>query len=540
MPEFKLKKWVAAGLIVSMPYAGMVNAAGLGGMNVLSQIGQPFSAEIELVNVSKEELATLSATLAAPNAYRAANLQFNPALNSMRLAVERRADGRPFIRVTSSRPVAEPFLDILIELSWQGGRIVREYSALLDPPGLEIPAPVVTAPVIAAPATKPAPAGKAPAAVATPAPAAAAPAARPAPAPVAKPESVSRPITGSEYAVKQGDTLGQIAAGLKPEGISLDQMMIGLLRANPDAFINNNINLVKAGRILKAPERDQLAAIVPGEASQQVRAQATDWNSYRAKVADTAPAATEAAPATKGKITARVEDKVAPGAKDVVVISKGEATKGKDGKAGVDRVRALEEDVAAKDKALAEAKDRVAALEKTVEQMKKLAEIKIPAMAAAQPAGKGDAKADAKAAPKPEPKAEPVRKAEAPKAEPTKAEPPKAEPAKAEPPKAETPKAEPAKADGAKPDEKAAVAEAPKPDPAPTPKAAPPALPAPSTPPVPKAAAKAAPPQEPGIMDAVMENILPIGGGAALAGLAGFWAFRRTPVCYTRRLGQNL
>lgn len=464
MREFKLKKWVAAGLIVSMPYAGVADAAGLGGMNVLSQLGQPFSAEIELVNVTKEELATLGVRLASPEAYRTANLQYNPALNGLRLVIERRPDGRPFIRAISSRPVAEPFLDLLVEVAWQSGRIVREYTALLDPPGLETPAAAITAPVVRA-----APAMKTPAAAAAPAPAAA-PMATPAPksAPVAAtPAASSRPITGSEYAVKQGDTLGQIAAGMRPEGISLDQMMIGLLRANPDAFINNNINLVRAGKILKAPERDQLAAVSANDASQEVRVQAANWNAYRAKVADTAPAVADSAPATKGKITARVEDKVAAaGPKDVVVLSKGDsaAAKGKDGKSGADRVRALEEDLASRDKALAESNERIAILEKTIKDMQKLAELKNPALAAAQQAGKGDAKVPAT----PE--------------------------VKAEPPK-------PAAADTMKP------------------------------PPAPKAPAKAVvpppPPPAPGIMDTVMDNIVPIGGGVLLAGLAGLWAVRR-------------
>ncbi len=523
MREFKLKKWVAAGLIVSMPYVGIVDAAGLGRMNVLSQLGQPFLAEIELVNVSKEELATLTARLAAPDAYRVANLQYNPVLNGMRLVVERGPDGRPFIRATSTRPVAEPFLDMLVELAWQGGKIVREYSALLDPPGMDTPAPAVTAPVVAAPLAQAAPAMKPPAAVATPAPAAVAapamaPAAKPAaaPAPVAAAPMASRPITGSEYAVKQGDTLGQIAAGMRPEGISLDQMMIGLLRANPDAFINNNINLVKAGKILKVPERDQLAGMAPGEASQEVRVHATNWNAYRAKVADTAPAVAATAPATKGKITARVEDKAAPsGSKDVVVLSKGEgaAGKGGDGKAAADRVRALQEDLAARDKALAESKERVAILEKTIKDMQKLAEVKSPTMAAAQQAGKGDPKADAKAPPKPDAKAP-----EAPKPEAKAPEAPKPEAKAPEAPKPEA-KAPEAPAPAEKP-----VAEAPKTDPAPAPKAVPPE---PKKAPA-KAVTPPPPPPAPGIMDTVMDNIVPIGGGAAvLAGLAGLWAVRR-------------
>jgi pilus assembly protein FimV len=465
--EFKLKKWVAAGLIVSMPYAGVADAAGLGRMNVLSQLGQPFSAEIELVNVTKEELATLGVRLASPEAYRTANLQYNPALNGLRLVIDRRPDGRPFIRAISSRPVAEPFLDLLVEVAWQSGRIVREYTALLDPPGLETPAAAITAPVVqAAPATKaPAPAAVAPAAAPT-----AAPAQKSAPV-AAVSAAPSRPITGSEYAVKPGDTLGQIAAGMRPEGISLDQMMIGLLRANPDAFINNNINLVRAGKILKAPERDQLAAVSTNDASQEVRVQAANWNAYRAKVADTAPTVADAAPATKGKITTRVEDKVAAaGPKDVVVLSKGDSApaKGKDGKSGADRVRALEEDLASRDKALAESNERIAILEKTIKDMQKLAELKNPALAAAQQAGKGDAKVDTKIEAKPEVKAEP-------------------------------PKAEPAAKDAPKP---------------------PPKAPA-------KAAAPPPPPPTPGIMDTVMDNIVPIGGGVLLAGLAGLWAVRR-------------
>ncbi len=494
MREFKLKKWVAAGLMVSMPYAGIVDAAGLGRLNVLSQLGQPFSAEIELVNVSKEELATLKASLASPAAYQSANLQFNPSLNALRLSIERRPNGSPYIKATSFRPVAEPFLDLLIEVVWQGGKIVREYSALLDPPGMESPAPAVTAPAVEVPAptAQVAPSTKPPAAVETPAPAAPAPVARQTPAP-------ARAAGASQVTVKQGDTLNGIASNVKPEGVSLEQTLIGLFRANPDAFSSNNINQLRAGKILNVPEREQLAAIAQGEAAQEVRVHATNWNSYRQKVAESAPAVADTAPAAKGRITARVDDKAAPaGPKDVVVLSKGDtggagAGKGRDGKSAGDRVRALEEDLAARDKALAESRDRVAQLEKTLKDMQKLAEIKNPAMAAAQQAGKGpDPKVDTKAPPKPE----------------AKAEPPKAEPPKVEPPKSEPPKLD------------AKAPEAPKV-----------ATPPPPTvePPAPKKAVAPPPPPEPSIMDTVMDNIVPIGGGAAalLIGLGGLWALRR-------------
>lgn len=516
MREFKLNKWVAAGLMLSMPFAGIADAAGLGKMNVLSQLGQPFAAEIDLVNVSKEELATLKASLAPPAAYQASNLQFNPALNALRLSVERRANGNPYIKATSFRPVSEPYLDLLIELSWQGGRIVREYSALLDPPGMQTPPSAVTAPVVAAPVVTPppvaqtAPAPAAPAsdtsAAPAPAPAARAPVARrPAPAPTpAAPTAPAAPTgpAASQYAVKQGDTLNGIARTVRPEGVSLEQTLMGLYRANPDAFTNSNINQLRAGKILNVPEREQLAAIEQGAAAQEVRVHASNWNNYRRTVAAAAPVSAADAPsASKGKIAARVDDKAAPaGPRDVVVLSKGDtgtsnAGKGKDGKSAGDRLRAMEEDLAARDKALAESKDRIAQLEKTLKDMQKLAEIKNPSMTAAQQAAKGaDVKADTKALPAPVVAA---------------AEPAKAEPAKVEPAKVEAPKPE------------AKAPDAPKAD---APPASKPPAPAPT-----KAVVPPPPPPEPSLMDTVMDNIVPIGGGAAvlLAGLGGFWALRR-------------
>lgn len=483
--KFKLKKWVAAGLMVSLPYASVVDAAGLGRLNVLSQLGQPFAAEIDLVNVSREELATLKANLASPAAYQAANLQFNPALNALRLSVERRANGTSYIKATSFRPVAEPFLDLLIELSWQGGKIVREYSALLDPPGMDTPAAATTTPpVVAAPAQAPAPAP-----AVRPAPA---PTPTEAPAPAAKPARAPAPAAApaSQYAVKYGDTLSGIARQVGPEGVSLEQTLIGLFRANPDAFVGSNINQLRAGKILNVPEREKLAAIAQGEAAQEVQVHAANWNAYRRKVADSAPAVAEAAPSAKGKITARVDDKAGGvGPKDVVVLSKGDTGPGgAAGKSAGDRVRALEEDLAAREKALAESKERVAQLEKTLKEMQKLAEIKNPAAAAAvQQSSKGpEPKPDVKVEAKPE----------------AKAEAPKVEPAKSETPKPEA-KEDAPKADVAPPKPAAAVP--------------------------PKAITPPPPPPEPSLMDTVMENILPIGGGALalLAGIGGIWALRR-------------
>jgi len=127
------KTWLLAAILVLMPWAA--HAAGLGKLTVLSALGQPLSAQIDLVSVQKDELATLSARIAAPEAFTQANVQYSPALVGARVSIEKRAQGQPYIKITSSRAINEPFLSVLVELSWAQGRLVREYTALIDPPG---------------------------------------------------------------------------------------------------------------------------------------------------------------------------------------------------------------------------------------------------------------------------------------------------------------------------------------------------------------------------------------------------------------------
>src|SRR5437763_10999815 len=128
----------------------------MGKLTCLSALGQPLRAEIELTAVSPDEAAGLSAKLASPEAFRTANIDFNPALLSLRFNVEQRG-GRQFIRVTSSQPLNEPFVDMLLELSWNNGRLLREYTFLLDPAELRATqsAQVAQGDARPAPATRP-------------------------------------------------------------------------------------------------------------------------------------------------------------------------------------------------------------------------------------------------------------------------------------------------------------------------------------------------------------------------------------------------
>ncbi|MBX3665199.1 MAG: FimV family protein [Burkholderiales bacterium] len=482
MRTFSLGKALAVTLLLLAPW--MAHAAGLGRLTVQSSLGQPLAAEIDLVAVRGDEASTLAVRLASPDAYQQANLQYNSGVTGLKLSIERRQNGQSYIKVTGARPMNEPFVDLLIELSWSGGRIMREYTALLDPPGY----------------------GQQAQAVATPAAAPAAPASRPiASAPVAAPVPAVAPAAAApsaqEYGpIAKGETLGKIAASLKPQGVSLEQMLVGLYRSNPDAFIRNNMNLVKSGRILRVPDAQELAAISQGEAVKEYRAQVADWRAYSSRVADAAAQAPEGGATARGRITAKVDDPAAAESRDVVKLSKGEPGKGGKPLTGEAKANALQEELIARNRELAEANERIARLEKTIKDSQKLAELKSPGLAAAQQ--KAEVAKAADAAPEPA-KPEPAKPAEKP-AEPAKDAAAKTDPAAPQP---ET-KADAAATD-APPDAAVPAAEKPAEEAKPAPK------------PKPKPVAPPPPPPEPSMMDMVMENLPLIGGGVGVLVLGG-------------------
>lgn len=406
-----LGRWLAAALLVVAPWA--VDAAGLGRLTVQSSLGQPFQAEIDLVSVQKDELGTLSVRLASPAAYQQAGLQYSGVVAGLAFRIEQRPNGQPYIRISSDRPVNEFVVDVLIDFAWASGRIMREYRVLLDPPG------VPSAPAVAE--SRPAPAAvQAPAARAVP----------------VEPPRAAAP-TGSYGPVKRGETLSQIARSVRPDGVSVEQMLVGLYRSNPDAFIRKNMNLMRSGRILRVPERDEVAAISPQEAMKEYRAQVADWNSYRQSLAQAPAPAPEGGGARSGRIGARVEDTTSGETRDVVRLSKGEPpgpAAAKDGKEAKERIRVLEEEIVAREKALKEANERVAQLEKTIKDMQRLMELKSAGMAAAQQKAEAAVKpepAKPEAAPKSEALAQPAARPEEAKAP---APPPEAQAPKPKPP----------------------------------------------------------------------------------------------------------
>ena len=368
-------------------------------MSVQSALGQPLLAEIDVNAVSEDEASTLAVALASQAAFRQANLEFNPALSSLRFEVGKRSDGSYVIRVQSSRPVDEPFLDLLIELTSSTGRVQREYTVLLDPPALRQPADVMPPVAARAPAAAtplPAPAATAPT---RPAPSSAAPSvAAPRPAAAsASAEAASAPADKS-YNVKPGDTLGKIAAETKPASANLDQMLVALFQANPDAFVGNNMNRLVAGRTLSIPSASTVDGIGASSARTEVAAQSADFARYRSRLAQAAAGGTAVTAATppaavgQGRVGTKVEDKSAPPAGgDQLKIAKVDAS----ASAAVAR-KAAEDEAAARKRALKEQEERAAELKKTNEALKKAVELQSKAAADAQKQAEAAAAALAK------------------------------------------------------------------------------------------------------------------------------------------------
>ena len=447
---------LAVGLLAWTPLAA---ALGLGQIQVLSKRDQPLLAEIPIVSADPTELQALQARLASPETFArvglsppegiVSNLQFAAALD---------ARGRPVIRVTSATPVQQPLLTFLIEVDWGQGRLVREYSALLDapqsaeapaqPPIEEatttddfiarepvalpadplnaespVPIPLPTRPQTAAtdleardldPLEAEAPVGipLAPDAAApepTPAPApqpreiAAVPSPLPAPA-GREPASAAIPggTGGGTRTVRSGETLSTIAAEVLAAqgegGQRLDQTLVALLRANPEAFIGGNVNLVKAGAVLRIPEGETIAAYSPDEAALLVREQTAQWRTAgRALVQPPSVAgdaeASAARPADAERADARAP-RTAGARLDIVPPAErrnGDAPtqSGIDSSGGGDMLRQqsdieTQESLAAREAEVAELKARVAELEQLQGKQQQLIAMKDSELASVQ------------------------------------------------------------------------------------------------------------------------------------------------------------
>ena len=270
-------------------------ALGFGDIELQSALNQPFQAQIALV-ATPDELQGLKIALASPEVFDRRGIDRPGFLSRFEFKIAT-SGGRPVVQVTSREPVIEPFVTLLVEATWARGRQVREYTVLLDPPVL-LPAPA--APTAVSPAqtrpasssapggaiNRPAPTATAPEAVTpSPQPAPTPPRTEPAPAPRSNetpkasppPRALPTSAPGGSYGpVRRAETLWAIADREKPEGVSINQMMVAVYRANPQAF-GGNMNILLAGSTLRLPTSSDFGDLSARVATAEVQRQSDEW-----------------------------------------------------------------------------------------------------------------------------------------------------------------------------------------------------------------------------------------------------------------------
>lgn len=447
----KLLKVLLAGSVL-LPSLGF--GLGLGDIHLRSGLNQQLDAEIELLSVEPSDADKISVSLASYETFAKLGVDRPAILMLVNFEVQKRANGTPYIKVRSKELINEPFLDFLVEVTWPSGKVLREYTLLLDPPAMsaqqeplfvqppqvvETP-PVVAPPPAALPVQEPvvsAPVDISQAPVTEAQPAQAAPA--PQTAPEAQPTEEVPPVTTAEAVaalatpaapaapverttgrfsedqalvepapvaassealvygpVKRNETLSRIANSMRPDqGVSVEQMMIALYNSNRDAFIHNNINLLRKGAVLRIEDPATLRALSQAEARRQVARHGRAWEEYRSKVAastpKSVPAEPTAEPAKAGGAAAQAKEETKltlvapskPGESKQTTVG-GTADKGAEAESLRKELLLANEVTEARRKENEELNKRLKELEGQLQQMQKLLTLKDDNLAALQ------------------------------------------------------------------------------------------------------------------------------------------------------------
>lgn len=412
----KLLPLLISALFVSIP---SVEAAQLGKITVVSKPDQNFAAQILVERVLPGERDSMKVALASPEAFAAARLTLDPNLSKLRFSIKDGvAPGTAIIDVISAAPIPAGFIDTLLELSWAGGKVTREYTLSIPirtttpavtPVLPEVSQPKASAPSVA-PSTSPSASSTAPVPVTKNVPAsAAAPSAAPVPslapslaptsaptqAPVTaapakpKPSSPPSPASAAEpppakvapviektLKIKRGNTLSELALEYVGEGVTLNQAMAALFEANPEAFINGSIHLLKPGAELRIPNRSSIRSHSKNDAL-VILAGGDDRNDFSraAKQLGLLTVAKQEDAAGKPQNGGQIEKGPAKQAASTVEQDRLKIAPGlADGNAKAKLDRAAEE-LIAKEKSLAEANERIALLERNVSDLQRLLEL---------------------------------------------------------------------------------------------------------------------------------------------------------------------
>lgn len=305
-------------------------AADLGRLTVLSGVGEPLRAEIQILSVRPDEARLLAARIPSADVFWRAHLERSPIVDQIRARVERRPNGGYVVVLSSTAPIETPFIQILVELN-STGRVVREYPFLLeDSRGTP------RSPSSAIPTGSTVPDGRAP---------------------------QTAPDGHGSYLVRPGDTLASIARATRSTDATVEQTIVALYRANESAFIEGNMNRFTAGTVLALPSGGAAAAIEPAEARRIILEQQAALQRSGRKAADAETGEAEGATAAKPRSARGI-----PVAGDQLTLSRPMET----GSAGGSTASAArEDDIVALQRALAEAQERIAALQREIEDVRR-------------------------------------------------------------------------------------------------------------------------------------------------------------------------
>ncbi|MET0778151.1 MAG: FimV/HubP family polar landmark protein [Pseudomonas mandelii] len=355
----QVRKLVLAIAAASALSSGMAHALGLGELTLKSTLNQPLVAEIELLDVKDLTAAEVVPSLASPEDFAKAGVDRQAFLNDLTFTPVLNASGKSILRVTSSKPLSEPMVKFLVQVMWPNGRLLRDYSVLLDPSKFS--------PQTAEAAAQPAPT-----------------------------ETVTAPVTGatqpSQYTTTPRDTLWEIAAKARNGG-SVQQTMLAIQALNPDAFIDGNINRLKTGQVLRMPDQAQSTSLPQPKAIAEVAAQNTAWRQGRRYVAKPGTGQQQLDATKRGRADAAPSQT----AKDNLSLVSAETGKGKgaagDAKALNNKLAVTQESLDTTRRDNAELKSRMTDLQSQLDKLQRLIELKNNQLAKLQAEGAAGAPA---------------------------------------------------------------------------------------------------------------------------------------------------
>ncbi|HIE2467993.1 TPA: FimV/HubP family polar landmark protein [Pseudomonas aeruginosa] len=355
----RLRTLVRAIAAASVLTSGMAHGLGLGEITLKSALNQPLDAEIELLEVRDLGSGEVIPSLASPEEFSKAGVDRLYYLTDLKFTPVVKPNGKSVIRVTSSKPVQEPYLNFLVQVLWPNGRLLREYTVLLDPP-LYSPQAAASAPQ--APVSAPRATG--------------APRAPQAPAPV----RTTAPAGSDTYRTVSNDTLWEIAQRNRTDRVSVPQAMLAFQELNPGAFVDGNINRLKSGQVLRIPTEQQMLERSPREALSQVQAQNQSWRGSRNPAAGSAGA--RQLDATQRNAAGSAPSKVDATDNLRLVSGEGKASKGADkggkgdSKAIADTLAVTKESLDSTRRENEELQSRMQDLQSQLDKLQKLIQLK--------------------------------------------------------------------------------------------------------------------------------------------------------------------